>query len=157
LNLALLFSSILVLDQATKYLVRNTMAIGQTVPVLGQFLRITYVENSGIAFGLRITHGAAFTVLSALASLFIIVLLFTHKNEKTAFKASLAVILAGAVGNLIDRICYHHVADFIDIGIRNLRWYIFNVADSAVVVGMIILSYLIFVSDLKTGKKPVSA
>jgi signal peptidase II len=147
----------LVLDQATKFLVRNTMMPGQSASVFGQFFKITYVENAGIAFGLRVTHGAVFTLLSILASLFIVVLLITHKKEKTAFKASLVLILSGAVGNLIDRLLFHHVADFIDIGIRNLRWYIFNVADSAVVVGMIILSYLIFVSDGKNEKRPVSA
>jgi signal peptidase II len=145
--MGLLFFSLLAFDQATKFLVRNTMALGQTIPVIGQFVRFTYVENTGIAFGLRVTHGSVFTVLSILASLFIVVLLITHRKEKPVFKTALVMILAGAVGNLIDRILYHRVADFVDIGIRNLRWYIFNVADFTVVVGMFILCYLIFISE----------
>lgn len=156
MRLGLLFFSLLALDQATKFIVRNTMVLGQSIPVLGQFLKLTYVENPGIAFGLRVTHGFVFTVLSILASLFIIVLLFTHRNEKPAFKTALVMILSGAVGNLIDRILFRHVADFLDIGIRNLRWYVFNVADSAVVVGMFILSYLIFISERGKETKPAA-
>jgi signal peptidase II len=156
LKLLLLFSSLLALDQSTKFLVRNTMMLGQSIPVLGQVFKITYVENPGIAFGLRVAHGSVFTLLSILASLFIVVLLFTHRNEKPAFKAALVMILSGAVGNLIDRLLFSHVADFIDVGIRNLRWYVFNIADSAVVVGMLIMSYLIFISDPKTRKQPAA-
>lgn len=147
MKLGFLFMSLLALDQATKFMVRSTMALGQSIPVLGQFAKITYVENPGIAFGIRVSNGLVFTVLSILASLFICVLLFTHRKEKPLFKTALVMILSGAVGNLIDRIWFHQVADFIDIGIRNLRWYVFNVADSVVVIGMILLSYIVFISE----------
>ena len=125
------------------------MTLGESIPVIGQFLRITYVENPGIAFGIRVANGALFTAFSVLASVFVSVLLFTHRREKGLFRFGLLLILSGAVGNLIDRILYRHVADFIDIGIHNLRWYVFNVADSSVVIGMILLAYVVFVSDRK--------
>jgi signal peptidase II len=157
LRFGLLFAAILALDQATKFLVRNTMFPGQSIPVLGQVVKITYVENTGIAFGLRLGPGPVFTVLSILASLFIIVLLLTHRKEQPPFKAALVMILSGAVGNLIDRILFHQVADFIDLGVKHLRWYVFNVADTAVVVGMALLTYLILFSERKPETESVSS
>jgi len=146
-----LFGITVVLDQVAKLIVRHTMVMGQSIPVFGQVFRVTYIENPGIAFGIRVGSGSLFMVLSILASLGVIVYLFTHRNEGMLVKGSLALILGGAFGNLIDRILYRQVADFIDVGIGSLRWPVFNVADSAVVVGMIVLFYSIFVSERKKG------
>lgn len=132
------------LDQLTKILIRHTMELGQSISIVGSFIKITYVLNPGIAFGIRVPNGIIFTMLSILASIGIVVFLVTHWHEGMAIKGSLALILGGAVGNLIDRILFREVVDFIDVGIKNLRWPVFNVADSAVVIGMFFLFLTVF-------------
>lgn len=135
----ILFGFIVIADQISKHLIRDSMALGDSIPVLGDVLRFTYVENPGIAFGIRVANGWIFTVLSIIASIGITYYLITQWKESQWIKSSLALILGGAIGNLIDRIAFSKVVDFVDVGIGNTRWPVFNVADSAVVVGMCIL------------------
>lgn len=134
------FLGILALDQMTKWWIRWTLVPGQSIPVIGDVVRITYVQNSGIAFGLRVGHGILFTLLSIFAFLLIAWYGKTHWNESAWFKTGIMWILGGAVGNLVDRILFGKVVDFIDVGIwvhmKPYRWPVFNVADSAVVIGM---------------------
>lgn len=117
------------------------MYLGQSIEVAGNFLRITYVENPGIAFGIRVGNPLIFTILSLLASIGIVVYIIYHRNGDKILKYSLAIILGGAVGNLIDRLFVQRVVDFVDVGIRTTRWPVFNVADTAVVIGMFMLIY----------------
>ena len=148
----LLFSS-LILDQATKIIVRNTMVLGQSIPILGNVVRFTYIENRGLAFGIHVPNNLPFTMLSIIASVIIVIYLITHWQESMRMKCGLALILGGAFGNLIDRIAYSQVADFIDMGIGNLRWPVYNIADSVVVIGMALLIYHMFTSE-KVEEKP---
>jgi signal peptidase II len=159
MQLASLFAAVVVLDQFTKWLVKHAMLLGQSVPVLGDFIRLTYVENRGIAFGLRVGNGTVFTFFSAAASLFIVYYLWKQRKESATLRISLLLILAGAVGNLIDRIAFGRVVDFVDVGIKTLRWPVFNVADSSVVVGMGVMVYLMIREESKnrTGKADASA
>ncbi|MFC1569769.1 signal peptidase II [bacterium] len=145
----ILFSVVLLADQITKHLVRETMVLGQSIPVLGDVVRLTYVENPGIAFGIRVSHGWIFTILSILASIGITIYLITQWKESGWIKSSLALILGGAIGNLIDRIAFAKVVDFVDVGFGNVRWPVFNVADSAVVVGMFILFITLYQQEKK--------
>lgn len=147
MKIGFFFGTIVFVDQLTKLIVRRTMILGQSISVLGQFLKITYIENPGIAFGIRVRNNFLFTILSLLVSVGIGVYLFTHREEEMVVKGSLAIILGGAFGNLIDRVLYRQVADFIDVGIGNLRWPVFNVADSAVVIGMSILFLFTFLGE----------
>jgi len=147
-----LFGVAVILDQVAKLIVRQTMEMGQSIPILGHVLKVTYVENPGIAFGIRVGNGSLFTVLSVLASFVVFIYFVTHRNEGILLKGSLALILGGAFGNLIDRIVYRQVVDFIDVGIGNLRWPVFNVADSAVVVGMSMLFYSVFIAGRSKGE-----
>ncbi|MBN2416299.1 signal peptidase II [bacterium] len=149
----ILFFCSLAADQITKYAVRETMVLGQSIPVLGDFFRLTYVENPGIAFGIQIGNGAVFTVLSLLASIGIIVYLATHWHESNGMKNGLALILGGAFGNLIDRILHGRVVDFLEVGIRQYRWPVFNVADSAVVIGMIVLFITVFKAEKEAKER----
>lgn len=142
--IGILFGGALVLDQITKALVRDGMVLGQSIPLLGDTLRLTYVENPGIAFGIRLGNGTVFTVLSLLASLGIVVYLITHWDEPKGVKCGLALILSGAFGNLIDRLLFGKVVDFIEMGIGRYRWPVYNVADMAVVFGMAILLITVF-------------
>ena len=150
-----LFSLVVALDQVTKQVIRHTMFLGESFNVIGQIVKITYVENPGIAFGIRVGNGSLFTILSIIAILGVVIYLYTHWNEGIQMKTGLALILGGAVGNLIDRILFRQVADFIDVGIGTLRWPVFNVADSAVVIGMFLLFFTLFVSKKQIKESPL--
>ena len=153
LRLGLLFSLSILLDQASKWIVRWKMDIGESISVLGETVRITFIENPGIAFGIRVGNNVVFTVLSIIASLGVLVYLLTHRHEKPGVQYGLALILGGAFGNLIDRLTMGRVADFIDVGYRGFRWPVFNIADSAVVIGMAFLLITVFLSDRKQSKE----
>ncbi|MBC8182979.1 signal peptidase II [candidate division KSB1 bacterium] len=144
-NLKLLsWSAIIVLlDQVTKKLVSSSIIYGDSISILGDFLRFTYIKNPGMAFGIQVGNRYVFTAFSLIASLVILVYLFRLKPENFWARFALASILGGAIGNLIDRIVHKEVIDFIDI--RIIRWPVFNVADIAVTLGMILLiAFVIF-------------
>ncbi len=127
------------LDQFTKFLARLLLQGRNPVDVVGSYVRLTYLENPGMAFGIRIGGPAFFTVFATLASLVVLVYLLRLRADKTGARLALALIFGGAIGNLIDRILYGQVVDFIEVGVRNFRWPVFNVADSAVTIGMVLL------------------
>lgn len=137
---------ILVLDQLTKFLISSNFQVGQSLPAEG-FLRLTYVQNTGAAFGIF----AGNTVVLAIVSGIVLVLLgiFSFNLHRLAFgdtiiaSVALGLMIGGALGNLIDRLVLGYVVDFIDIG----PWPVFNLADSAVVVGVGILVYLLLFGD----------
>lgn len=146
----------MILDQVTKYLARIFLQPVYSVPILGDFFRLTYVENPGIAFGFRIENKVFFTILSIIAVIVIFYYLFLLKQH-AILRFAFALILGGAFGNLIDRFLYGRVVDFLDFeffniqissfsflfidfgGFQMYRWPVFNVADIAVTVGMILI------------------
>ncbi len=135
------------LDQITKLLVKKTMYLGQSIEVFGDVVRLTYVENPGMAFGINIGNGTVYTILTIVAIIGIVYYMWFYLKQDIKMKSALALVLGGAFGNLIDRILYARVVDFIDIGIKNTRWPVFNIADSVVVIGMILLSVHMFFLD----------
>lgn len=134
---------IILLDQASKLLVKAKFAIGESVSVLGEFLRLTYIENPGMAFGIRFAGRWFFTIFSLIASLILIFYIIKLRRERLMVRFPLALILGGAIGNLIDRFLYGQVVDFIEVSVGSYRWPVFNAADSAVTVGMIMLIALL--------------
>jgi signal peptidase II len=162
---------IVVSDQVTKLLVKGIsipwlgisvhgLQLGSSRPILGDFLRLTYIENPGMAFGIDIGGKLFFSLFSILASIGILVYLYRSRDERLAFRISLALILGGAVGNLIDRVFYGvlfqeaplfygRVVDFIDADFFNMsvfgyqlsRWPVFNIADASVTCGVILMLF----------------
>lgn len=162
---------IVVADQVTKLMVKgiNLPALGISVeglqlgssrPILGDFIRLTYIENPGMAFGIDIGGKLFFSLFSILASIGILIYLYRSRSEHIAFRISLALILGGAVGNLIDRVFYGvlfneaplfygKVVDFIDADFFNVslfgyqlsRWPVFNIADASVTCGVILMLF----------------
>ena len=138
------------LDQLSKIWIKNNFALFESRNIVGDFLRFSYVENPGIAFGIRLGNlKGVVTIISILIASYLVFLLYNSKKFVYVEKLSLSLILGGAIGNLIDRILtyipnstYAGVVDFIDIGIATHRWYIFNIADSAVTAGITL--YLIY-------------
>lgn len=109
----------------------------ESVSVIGDIIRLTYIKNPGMAFGIQIGGKLFYTIFASIACVIILAYLFRLKPENFWARFALASILGGAIGNLIDRFIYSEVIDFIDI--RIIRWPIFNFADIAVSIGMIIL------------------
>jgi signal peptidase II len=143
LRVLLISVVVVVVDQVSKLLVRYFFEYGQSRSIVGDFIRLTYIENSGMAFGIQVGGQIFFTLFAAIATVVIFIYIVKARAEKTPLRFALALILGGAIGNLIDRFLYGKVIDFIDIGVKNTRWYIFNFADSAVTIGMIILATLV--------------
>ncbi len=134
---------IVIIDQTTKILIKNSMHLKESISILGDVIRFTYIKNPGMAFGIQIGGKLFYTFFSAIACIIILVYLFEMKPENFWARFALTSILGGALGNLIDRIAYSEVVDFIDIQI--VRWPVFNLADIAITIGMIILiSVVIF-------------
>jgi len=153
----LVFSAvILILDQTSKLIVKSRFELRESVDVMGDFFRLTYIENPGMAFGIRLGSPVFFTAFASIASVVIFVYLYRIRYEKFTPRFALAIILGGAVGNLIDRFAYGQVIDFLDFGIGNTRWPIFNVADSSVTVGMILLMSVVLF-EKEGGAAPSSA
>ena len=140
---------VIITDQVTKMWIKENLAILESWDIIGSFLRFTHVKNEGIAFGIGVgDYKMLMVTLSLTATLFIGYLHWQERNNHPLIKNSLGLILGGAIGNLIDRSyiffsgTYNGVVDFIDVGIGGFRWYIFNIADSAVSVGVIL--YLLY-------------
>jgi signal peptidase II len=161
--------SVVLADQVTKLLIRGVQipALGISVdgmqlysskPILGNFLRFTYIENPGMAFGIDFGWKSFFAIFSIVASMAIFIYLYKVRQESRVVRFSLALILGGAIGNLIDRVFYGpifdgtslfhgRVVDFIDFNFFNFtlfgynfsRFPVFNIADASVTVGVILL------------------
>jgi signal peptidase II len=127
---------VVITDQVSKYAVSRLIPLGRSVRILGDFVRFIYVHNPGAIFSIPV--GPYFLYLVGAAC---IVLLVYSIRKKSAL---LSLILGGAIGNLIDRIRIGAVVDFVDIGIGNIRWPAFNVADSCITIGVIIFIILKF-------------
>lgn len=130
-------------DQWTKQLARVHLRDSGvlSVPVLGDLLRLTYVENRGAAFGL-LQDQTLFFVLVGLVVVGVIIASFRYLPQTSwLLNLALGLQLGGAIGNLIDRVRSGYVVDFVDFGYKTNWWPVFNVADSAIVVGVAILAY----------------
>lgn len=141
LKILLTSAAVVVVDQVTKAIVRTVMRPGETVAVIDGFISLSYVRNVGAAFGLLRGQRPIFifTALAVLAG----VVLFTRAMRPTGLFAPLALGLVGggALGNLIDRVLFGRVTDFIDVHF----WPVFNAADSAIVMGVGLLSFWLLV------------
>lgn len=131
----------LALDQLVKWWVRSEMMLGESIPILQNVFHLTYIENPGAAFGM-FKDKTLFFVIFTLIIIGVMVYLYLHQaNRKTLFSYSLALVIGGALGNLVDRMVKGTVTDMFDFRI----WPVFNIADMAVVIGLIYLAYcLIF-------------
>ena len=141
---------IFLFDQLSKSWVKLNLNQYEPVNVLGHYLRFTYCENPGMAFGIQLgNYMHILTIISVLFTFYIIYYLYEIMNEKIMIKLPISFILGGALGNVYDRVMMFidpinvgGVVDFIDIGISfSMRLYIFNIADTAITCGIIL--YLI--------------
>ncbi|MDH3267221.1 MAG: signal peptidase II [Ignavibacteria bacterium] len=177
--------AVIITDQISKFYIKGIsipllnlkfdgMYLGESIQILGDFFKITFTENPGMAFGFD--PGSDFklfiSVFSLVASIGLLIYLFTVRNKSLSLKIAIALILGGAVGNVIDRmfygliydyapIFYGKVVDFFDFDFFNFsifgrsydRWPIFNIADAAVSIGVLIL--LVFYKQHETEDKKI--
>ena len=134
--------TVIFFDQLSKYIVSKTMYIGQSIKVIGSFFRITYVRNPNAAFGIPVGSPLLMMILTSVATILLIVYFFKAKEKGTLFYTGLVIIIGGAIGNLIDRFRIKQVIDFIEIGIKRFKWPVFNIADSFVTIGIIVILYV---------------
>lgn len=144
----ILFIGLLVLDQLSKHLVTTLMHLGQSIPVVPGVFHLTYILNPGAAFGI-LADARWFFVATA----FVMVAFFARyygwlKEQRPALRYGCAAMLAGAIGNMIDRIQSGFVVDFFDFRI----WPVFNIADVAIVLGVASMVYGIFHEHRAEGR-----
>ena len=140
----ILLIAIVLLDQATKMIVDRMLPLHQSVPVIENFFSLTYIRNTGAAFGLLAEANEffrrGFLIAFSLAAIgFIILMLRRLPESEKALTVALGFILGGAVGNLVDRLSYGEVIDFLDFYWSSYHWPAFNVADSFITVGVLLI------------------
>ena len=164
---------IVVLDQATKWVVAGLMNLHQTIHLMGDWVCLTYVLNPGGAFGVQWEHQGFYFLAAVIVIGWIIWHLRRRDHERHLSQWALALILGGAVGNLIDRLILGQVIDFIDVEFFDIkipafdfgvihhpgyvmdRWPTFNVADSAVTIGVLVLIVTLWYDPaIGTAKQP---
>lgn len=146
--------AVLLLDQATKQLALTQLVLHESVALLPS-LNLTLVYNKGAAFGFLSSASGwqnVFFIVVALVACGVILYLLRQTRERL-FAVALMLVLGGAIGNLVDRILYGHVVDFIDVYYQSWHWPAFNIADSAITIGAI----LIALDAIRAGKPSSSA
>lgn len=127
---------IVTFDYIIKLKVKNNMNVGDSIKVIGDFFKITYIQNKGAAFGMLQEKQALFLIVGLITIVFLINLFLKTKDKIT--KLSISMVVGGAVGNIVDRLLYGYVVDMFDF---NGVWsYIFNFADVCVVLGVGLLT-----------------
>ena len=149
---------IILLDQLSKLIVARTMPLNYSIPVIENLFSLTYIRNTGAAFGILAGSNAAFRLpILILFSLFAIgfigMMLRRLAESETGLITALTFTMGGAIGNLIDRIVYGEVIDFLDFYWSQFHWPAFNFADSFISLGVLITSYYIIRSK---GEDPFS-
>ncbi|MDD5436393.1 MAG: signal peptidase II [Candidatus Omnitrophica bacterium] len=135
---------VFVLDRLTKIAAMSNMSYGQSIEVLPKVFHITFIRNDGTAFGLLKGQNTFLALLSVIAIIGILIYAVTHKRIGRGISVALGLVLGGALGNLFDRIRFGCVIDFFDFRV----WPVFNVADSAITIGVILLSWHILTNNV---------
>mgnify|MGYP006293729395 FL=1 len=135
----------LLLDQVIKQIILENFYLGESFPLIKNIFHITYVKNTGAAFGILQNQTRLFSILRILIIILLLYLRKEYLEKKLLIDVSLGLIIGGALGNFIDRIWLGFVVDYIDLQI----WPVFNLADSAVVIGSILMTVYIWNSELE--------
>ena len=139
------FSFVFISDQITKYAVYKNMSLGESIPTEG-IIRITYARNTGMAFSLFENFGIILLILSLIIASILIIYLFTIDKPRILIRVFSGLVVGGALGNILDRIRFGYVNDFIDVG----WWPVFNIADSSITIAIGIYIFdSIFIQKLK--------
>jgi signal peptidase II len=146
----LLIAILIVLDQATKWLIARNVVLYSSLKVIPGFFNITHIRNKGAIFGAfsQTDKPLVFVLLTAasfIALALVIYYFYKTPASERGLKLALSLILAGALGNLIDRLFRGNVIDFLDFYIKNRHWPFFNVADSCITIGAVLLLFFFLI------------
>lgn len=142
---------VLILDQSTKYLIETRLPLYEVyapIPAIEPFFRLFHVTNTGMSFGLFQQGGTILAIIAVVVSLAIVYFNHTLPGNERLLRIALGLQLGGVLGNLIDRLRQGHVTDFLDFG----PWPVFNVADTALVAGVILLGYVMLTEGRRQAK-----
>lgn len=137
------------LDRVTKIFFSDILSLGESLPIIRGVLHMTLVHNTGIAFGLFRDQGIVFIIIPIIAIAILVYNIYYYRRFENQISEiyiiGFSLILGGAFGNLVDRVFYGHVIDFIDLQV----WPVFNIADSAITVGALIIAVKCFILNHK--------
>ena len=146
--------AVFVADRITKTWVAESLPLNQPRQVVGDYVRIVHAENTGAAFGLLPERTTLLSILSVVAVLAIVYYYRQIASSSWLVSATLGMQLGGAAGNLVDRVRQGFVVDFIDVGIGDVRFWAFNVADSSIVVGIALVTFALWREERRAQAKP---
>ena len=144
---------IVIADQVTKWAVIQSLPLNARQPVIGNFLALTHTRNTGGEFSLFPAGNSSFVVVAIIALGALIFAYHRFQRSNLLVSSALGLALGGAIGNLIDRIQYGYVVDFFDVAAGKYHWPVFNIADSAITVGILLLAGHFLFSKEGTGTK----
>jgi signal peptidase II len=160
-KMMVMIATIIIADQLTKAVVQQKFSLGETVPLIKGLFSFTYVKNPGAAWGMSGNAGPYIRIpllfiLPVVACFWLIYAVWSHRNTRLLPCLSYSLIFAGAVGNLIDRFSLDYVVDFLDFYIGTSHFPAFNVADSSITIGAILLGIeLLFLEKKANAANPV--
>ncbi|AVL78487.1 MULTISPECIES: signal peptidase II [Staphylococcus] len=140
---------ILILDQITKFIITKTMQIGDSFEVIPNFLSITSHRNNGAAWGILSGKMAFFYIITVIILIILIVFFIKEAKHNLLMQIAISLLFAGALGNFIDRVLNGEVVDFVDTYIFSYNFPIFNVADSSLTIG-VVLVIIALLRDMRT-------
>jgi len=144
---------VVVADRITKMAILHWLDVGQSIPVIPGFFSLTYIRNPGAAFGLLARSGpwrdAVLVGVAIVAALGLGWLLLGMDTTRKWERAAAAAVIGGALGNLYDRLSYGEVVDFLDVYVGRWHWPAFNVADSCITIGVGVLIWMSFLTDVR--------
>ena len=143
----------IVIDQWTKYLVIENMTIGESIPIIDNIFYLTSHRNPGAAWGILQGQMWFFYMITLIVVGIIIYYIEHYAKTNRLLGISLGLVLGGAIGNLIDRVRFQEVVDFVDVYIFSYDYPIFNVADSSLVIGVILIGIITLFEEVRKDKK----
>jgi signal peptidase II len=146
--------AVFLLDRLTKEWVTGNIPLGTARPVVGDYVRIVHAQNTGAAFGLLPERTTLLSILSVLAVFAIVYYYRQIASNSSLVSATLGMQLGGAFGNLLDRVTQGYVVDFVDVGVGDIRFWAFNVADSSIVVGILLVTVALWYEEHRPAPKP---
>ena len=141
---AFLFLFTLISDQLSKLFIVKSLRVGESISVL-PFFNLVHVRNKGVTFGLL--SGSLRPIVFIVLSLIIVGFLIDYARKNENYRPFISLIIGGAMGNVIDRIVYKSVVDFLDFHLGRYHWPAFNIADSAIVIGVFVLFFISYLEE----------
>ena len=148
--------AVFALDRVTKALVSENIPLGTARPIIGDYVRIVHAQNTGAAFGLLPERTTLLSVLSVVAVLAIVYYYRRIASNSALVSATLGMQLGGAFGNLLDRVTQGYVVDFVDVGLGDIRFWAFNVADSSIVVGIFVVTIALWYEERRASTTKIA-